>query len=122
MPESYPFDHHPCWSEYRKSLWERIHLPIAKTCNLRCAFCDQKNPGACHTSNPGASRQIMDSKSALERLEKEIKGRPRLKIVAVSGPGDPLFKSTSLDFLKEVRKRWSYMKLCLSTNGTYVPQ
>ncbi len=122
MSESFPFNHHPCWSEDRSQLWERIHLPIARTCNLKCAFCETLAPGACHTSFPGVARSIMTPTVALERLEKEINSRPALKIIAVSGPGDPLFSKGVLDTLLQIREKWPDKKLCLSTNGTSVSE
>ncbi len=115
MTESYPFAHHPCWSASRIDLWERIHLPIARKCNLHCAFCTTSS--ICHGSGPGTCDSPMTSDEALRVLRKELASRPNLRIVGISGPGEPLFNQETFEFLSEVRKTHKQLHICLSTNG-----
>ena len=114
----YPFNHHPCYTSQREELWSRIHLPVAPFCNVKCAFCDHKVGSACHSSKPGFSSKLMTVAEALHVLELELEKTDSLKIVAVSGPGEPLANPETLELLRSVRSRYKSLKLCISTNGT----
>ncbi|NHJ14723.1 MAG: radical SAM protein [Candidatus Thorarchaeota archaeon] len=118
MDSTYPFNHHPCWSELRIDLWERIHLPVARHCNVKCYFCDHNQGNSCHSSKPGGSSSIMTPKEALETLERELADRPRLRIVGISGPGEPLANPESFEVMGLIRETHQNLRLCLSTNGT----
>ncbi|MFX0055802.1 MAG: radical SAM protein [Promethearchaeota archaeon] len=117
MQLEYPAKLHPCWSDCRHSIWERIHLPVARVCNVKCAFCDGKGASACHTHVPGASRILMNSEDAVNRAIEEIKKRPNLRIVAVSGPGEPLANNATLHTLQQIKTVFPGIHFCLSTNG-----
>ena len=122
MAKSYPFIHHPCWSEQRQDLWERIHLPVAKKCNVKCVFCDHSIGASCHTSKPGFSSNIMNVDEAIERTLKEMSVRPNLRIVAISGPGEPLYNKETFEALSIIKRKIPDMKFCLSTNGTLLSE
>ena len=117
IPERYPFLHHPCYSESREDLWVRIHLPVARFCNVKCVFCDHSVGSSCHTSKPGYSSTLMEPKEAISRTMEELEKKQFLKIVAVSGPGEPLVNEETYTTLKGVRSRNKSLKFCLSTNG-----
>ncbi len=121
-PENYPFLLHPCYSESRKGLWARIHLPVARFCNVKCIFCDHSAGSACHTSKPGFAASLMEPKEAIARTLEEVEKNPRLKIVAVSGPGEPLANEETFVTLKGVREKNRYLKFCLSTNGVLLKE
>jgi len=57
---------------------------------------------------------------AYERLIEEIRIRPRLKIAAISGPGEPLANPESFDVMRMIRQHEMSLKLCISTNGILV--
>lgn len=116
-PSQYPFVSHPCYSETRDNLWARIHLPVARICNVKCIFCDHSVGSSCHTSKPGYSASIMDPKEAIARTFSEIKKNPRLKIIAISGPGEPLVNEHTYTTLEGIRNRNKELNFCLSTNG-----
>jgi len=59
----------------------------------------------------------MSVQEALSRLEDELRRRPRLRIVAVSGPGEPLYNDATLALMHAVRRSHSDLEFCLSTNG-----
>ncbi|MHA1577128.1 MAG: radical SAM protein [Candidatus Thorarchaeota archaeon] len=122
MTNVYPFIHHPCWSEQRQNLWERIHLPVALKCNVKCVFCDHNSGSSCHTSKPGFSTHIFNVDDAIERTAKEMSIRPNLKIVAISGPGEPLYNKETFSTLKRIRLNYPEMEFCLSTNGTLLSE
>ncbi len=116
-PSQYPFVSHPCYSETRDNLWARIHLPVARTCNVKCIFCDHSVGSSCHTSKPGYSASIMDPKEAIARTFFEIEKNPRLKIVAISGPGEPLANEETFTTLQGIRNQNEDLNFCLCTNG-----
>jgi len=121
-PENYPFLHHPCYSESRDDLWARIHLPVAKFCNIKCVFCDHSIGSSCHTSKPGFSSTLMESKDAISRTSEEVEKNPSLLIVAVSGPGEPLVNEETFATLEGVRARNKHLRFCLSTNGVLLEE
>ena len=114
----YPFNHHPCYSNDRRSLWHRIHLPVAPVCNIKCAYCSHSIGASCHTPVPGYSRRIMIPQEAVAKLRVEIKKNPLLRIAAVSGPGEPLANPETFETLTRIREEWKDLAICLSTNGT----
>jgi len=115
--EKYPFLHHPCYSKSRDGLWTRIHLPVAKFCNVKCVFCDHSIGSSCHTSKPGFSSILMEPKDAISRTMEEVKKNQSLMIVAISGPGEPLANKETFATFEGIRSRDKHLKFCLSTNG-----
>ncbi|MHA3962803.1 MAG: radical SAM protein [Candidatus Thorarchaeota archaeon SMTZ1-45] len=113
----YPFNHHPCYATNRDSLWHRIHLPVASVCNVKCAFCSHSVGNSCHTSKPGFSAQIMTPEDAIKRTRVEIQKNPNLRLVAVSGPGEPLANPETFETLEIIRREHQDIAMCLSTNG-----
>ncbi|NHI88410.1 MAG: radical SAM protein [Candidatus Thorarchaeota archaeon] len=113
----YPFVHHPCYSENRQSLWHRIHLPVASRCNVKCAFCSHSLSSSCHTSMPGTSSMILTPEAAAARTMSEIKRNPLLRIVAISGPGEPLANKETFETLERIRRNHEELAFCMSTNG-----
>ncbi|MHA2070419.1 MAG: radical SAM protein [Candidatus Thorarchaeota archaeon] len=117
MDIAYPSELHPCWSHSRKHIWERIHLPVARSCNVKCSFCDRKHASRCHTPSPGSSRILMTPNEAVKRTLEEIKRRPNLRIAAVSGPGEPLANDPTFDTLQGIKTAIPDIHFCISTNG-----
>ncbi|MFW9807843.1 MAG: radical SAM protein [Candidatus Thorarchaeota archaeon] len=113
-----PYNNHPCFSNKRENLWHRIHLPVAQKCNVKCIFCSPSVGSSCHTSKPGYAARLMPPQEAVERVILEIQKNPQLRIVAVSGPGEPLANIETFETLERVHKFRKDIHLCLSTNGT----
>jgi nitrogen fixation protein NifB len=59
----------------------------------------------------------MDPKEAIARTFSEIEKNPRLKIVAISGPGEPLANEQTFTTLEGIRNQNKELNFCLSTNG-----
>ncbi|MFW9974848.1 MAG: radical SAM protein [Candidatus Thorarchaeota archaeon] len=118
----YPYNHHPCYSLNRGILWHRIHLPVAPVCNVKCAFCSQTLGSSCHSSKPGFSSQIMTPDIAVNRTRIEIDKNPNLKIVAISGPGEPLANIETFETLERIRMEFQDISMCLSTNGVLLSE
>jgi nitrogen fixation protein NifB len=64
----------------------------------------------------------MTPDEAIQIAEKEITIQPRLKIVAVSGPGEPLANAETFTTLQGVLMKHSEIHFCLSTNGTLLEE
>jgi nitrogen fixation protein NifB len=60
----------------------------------------------------------MSVDEAFERLEEELSRLDSLRIVAVSGPGEPLANSQTIELFQRLREKRSDLRICLSTNGT----
>ena len=117
LQNQYPLTHHPCFSNQRQDLWARIHLPVAKRCNVKCIFCDHQSGASCHTSRPGYSARLMSANEAIHRTLEERNKNSNLKIIAISGPGEPLYNEETFETLEMIQSLDIDCKLCLSTNG-----
>ncbi|MBS3796115.1 MAG: radical SAM protein [Candidatus Thorarchaeota archaeon] len=120
--DNYPFEHHPCWSNTRKKLWERIHLPVARKCNLKCRFCDHEFGANCHLSKPGLATKLFSVDEALAVLANETQRRENLHIAAISGPREPLANPETFQLFSRAREKYERLEFCLSTNGTLLEE
>jgi nitrogen fixation protein NifB len=59
----------------------------------------------------------MSPEIAVERTMTELAKNPNLRIVAISGPGEPLVNSETFETLQEILERGADVHFCLSTNG-----
>jgi nitrogen fixation protein NifB len=108
---------HPCYHEKAHFRIGRIHLPVARNCNIGCNFCDKKISSFYHTSRPGLAYQLMKPDDVVFAVEKVISDHPNLEVVGIAGPGEPLYNPETFDSLKLVSKQFPYLKLCICTNG-----
>ncbi len=122
MGLAYPFTHHPCWSCNRDGLWARIHLPVAHSCNVKCGYCDHKLDASGHMPVPGRSRRVMTPTQAIKVTLDELGKDPNLRIVAISGPGEPLACPQTFETLQGVRELIADIEFCLSTNGVLLEE
>ena len=122
MGPAYPFTHHPCWSCNHDGLWARIHLPVAHSCNVKCAYCDHRLDASGHMPVPGRSRRVMTPAQAVKVTLDEIEKDPNLRIVAISGPGEPLACPQTFETLRGVRALSVDIEFCLSTNGVLLEE
>jgi nitrogen fixation protein NifB len=60
----------------------------------------------------------MTPEDALARTIVEIEKNPNLRIVAISGPGEPLANPETFETLKIIRREFKDIAICISTNGT----
>ncbi|WP_320007300.1 NifB/NifX family molybdenum-iron cluster-binding protein [Maridesulfovibrio sp.] len=98
---------HPCFGPSSRASVGRIHLPVAPKTFARTKFApESKLPAA------------MMPEDAVAMLEDRINSGQKIKVVGITGPGDPLadFDAT-YKTLKMVRDRYPRMTLCLTTLG-----
>jgi nitrogen fixation protein NifB len=115
---------HPCFGgDHDKA--GRIHLPVAPGCNIKCGFCERRFDCA-NESRPGVASRVLTPEQAVERVRlvkehMDAQYGPRLQVVGIAGPGDPLANPKTFETLQLVRSTFPALTLCLSTNGLYLP-
>ncbi|GMT49053.1 MAG: hypothetical protein IEMM0008_0592 [bacterium] len=108
---------HPCFSKEASKHYGRIHLPVAKKCNISCNYCNRKYD-CMNESRPGVTSEILSPESALERLKSAVKAFPYLSTIGIAGPGDSLANpDATFKTLELVKQEFPSFHLCLSTNG-----
>jgi nitrogen fixation protein NifB len=117
MISSYPFDSHPCWAENRHAIHSRLHLPVAPDCNVRCIYCNPKLGASCHITKPGISERVMTVQEAVDCAVSLIESDSSIKIIGISGPGEPLYNASTFEVLFHLRDMLPHAEFCLSTNG-----
>jgi nitrogenase cofactor biosynthesis protein NifB len=113
-------DTHPCFGGCDAAhKYARIHLPVARDCNIKCNYCRRKFD-CVNESRPGVTSKVLSPKEALERCRLARERVGNLTVVGIAGPGDALAFSSidnTLETLRLVKESWSDAVFCLSTNG-----
>ncbi len=107
---------HPCFGRCGSGVSGRIHLPVAPKCNIQCAFCDRKYDCA-NESRPGVTSKILTPKQAVLRAKEAVVKEPRIRVIGIAGPGDPLANPETFETLRLVAKEIPGVIRCVSTNG-----
>jgi nitrogen fixation protein NifB len=112
---------HPCFSPEAAHNQARIHLPVAKRCNISCNYCNRKYD-CLNESRPGVSSGILSPAEALNRYCYYREQLDNLSVVGIAGPGDALadWELTS-ETMRLVREQDPKVLLCMSTNGLKLP-
>lgn len=111
---------HPCFSEKACHFFGRMHLPVAPKCNIQCNYCIRKFD-CVNESRPGVTSKVLTPREALERVRDVLKKVHYIKVVAVAGPGEPLFNEETFETFRLVKEEFPYLLRCLSTNGLLLP-
>lgn len=111
---------HPCFSEKACHFFGRMHLPVAPKCNIQCNYCIRKFD-CVNESRPGVTSKVLTPQEALERVRDVLKKVHYIKVVAVAGPGEPLFNEETFETFRLVKEEFPYLLRCLSTNGLLLP-
>lgn len=108
---------HPCFNKKVAGKHARIHLPLIKSCNIQCNYCNRKY--SCPNENrPGVTSQLIKPEDINKILKNSLKKYENLNIVGIAGPGEALAEPKILSkAFKIIRKNFPDLKLCLSTNG-----
>lgn len=56
--------------------------------------------------------------TALARTRGEMEKNPNLRIIGISGPGEPLANPETFETIEKVREEFRNASICVSTNGT----
>lgn len=112
---------HPCFDSKSHCTTGRIHLPVAPRCNIQCNYCTRKHDCA-NENRPGVTTKVISPEEAVDRVGQALALEPRIHVVGVAGPGDPLANEATFTALSLVRERFPGLALCLSTNGLLLPE
>ena len=108
---------HPCFSENAHYYYSRLHLPVARTCNIQCNYCNRRYD-CVNESRPGVSSRLLNPVEALE-LAMQVGSKSKdLSVIGIAGPGDPLSNpDATFDTFRSIRGLMPDVHFCLSTNG-----
>lgn len=112
---------HPCFNREASHTNARIHLPVAKRCNISCNYCNRKYD-CLNESRPGVTSEIISPQEALKRYLYYKEQLGNLSVVGIAGPGDPLADwELSSETIRLIRQEDPDVLLCMSTNGLKLP-
>jgi len=111
---------HPCFYAGASGRYGRIHLPVALSCNIQCAYC-RRDYDCPNENRPGVATRVLQPEEALMRLEKALSEMPHISVAAVAGPGDAFSDPVvTLRTFELIRRKNAGIALCVSTNGLNV--
>ena len=122
-PKSAPSSvRHPCFNKESSGSCGRVHLPVAPKCNIQCNYCNRKYD-CVNESRPGVTSGILRPFQALEYTRQVLDKEPRITVVGIAGPGDPMANpAETLETMRLIRKEYPHMLFCLSSNGLAMPE
>lgn len=113
---------HPCFSKEAMGACGRVHLPVAPRCNIQCNYCNRKYDCA-NESRPGVASAVLTPAQALEYTCRVLEREPRITVVGIAGPGDPMANpEETLETLRLIRAAFPHLLFCLSSNGLAMPE
>jgi nitrogen fixation protein NifB len=111
---------HPCYGSGAHFKFARVHLPVVSSCNIGCNYCIRKYD-CVNESRPGVTSKLITASEAIQRVRAVAQADPRLRVVGISGPGDPLTSDVTFETLRLVQKEFPHLTRCISTNGLLLP-
>ncbi|MDO9084301.1 MAG: radical SAM protein [Humidesulfovibrio sp.] len=112
---------HPCFNKESSGSCGRVHLPVAPRCNIQCNYCNRKYD-CVNESRPGVTSGILRPFQALEYTRQVLDKEPRITVVGIAGPGDPMANpAETLETMRLIRREYPHMLFCLSSNGLAMP-
>jgi len=117
---------HPCFFAESRGRYGRIHLPVASSCNIQCAYC-RRDHACVHENRPGVTNGVINPEEALERLERALIRMPYISVAGIAGPGDAFCDpEKTMQTFELIRRKHRDISLCVSSNGLnvkdYIPQ
>jgi len=111
---------HPCFSEKACHRFGRMHLAVAPRCNIQCNYCI-RDFDCVNETRPGVTSQVLTPEEALQRVDEVMEKLHYIKVVAVAGPGEPLYNEATSETFRLVGEKYTKLILCVSTNGLLLP-
>ncbi|HEX2955512.1 MAG TPA: radical SAM protein [Chitinispirillaceae bacterium] len=114
---------HPCYDPEAGVSHGRVHLPVARGCNIQCNYCNRLYD-CVNESRPGVTSAILSPQQAVYYLGKvqSLLDVP-VSVAGIAGPGDPFAKGMdTIETLRLVKKHFPEMLLCVATNGLGLPE
>ena len=108
---------HPCFNKEASKHYGRVHLPVAKTCNISCNYC-HRDYDCPNESRPGVTSKLISPEEAVNRIYDVKRLFNDISVAAVAGPGDSLSEPhNTMKTFELVKKEFPEIILCMSTNG-----
>jgi nitrogen fixation protein NifB len=99
-----------------------VHLPVAPGCNIQCNYCNRKYD-CVNESRPGVTSAILPPDRAVEYLDEVLRKEPRITVVGIAGPGDPMAEAEkTIATIEKINEKYPDMLYCLSSNGLALPE
>lgn len=107
---------HPCFQKSACKWFENIHIAVAPRCNMKCNYCGHMSD-CINENKPGISSKVLTPRQAYLKVFRVIKNNNHLKVVGVSGPGEPLANRDTFKALDWIHREFPQLIKCVSTNG-----
>jgi nitrogen fixation protein NifB len=107
---------HLCYGSGAQYKFSRLHLPVLSDYNVGYNYAPTRH--IVGTSQPAVG--TVDE--AIENVRIAAKTDPRLRIVSIYGPGDPLATDVTFKTLQFVQDEYPYITRCVGTNGLLLPK
>ncbi len=111
---------HPCFSKDASHKYGRIHLATAPKCNVQCNYC-LREFDCVNESRPGVTSQILTPAEALKRVKEVMDKSDNIHTIGIAGPGEPLANEETFETFRLVKRNFSDVHLCISSNGLLLP-
>lgn len=92
-------------------------LPVAPACNLMCNFCSKDSDCVCNGNSPSVLSKSMTPRQAVNWAAATVKKNRRIRVIKITGPGEPLFNNQTFEVLKRLNTELSGYEYSVSTNG-----
>jgi len=112
---------HPCFSEKASHAFGRMHLAVAPKCNIQCNYCIREFD-CVNESRPGVTSRVLSPEEAIERVREVIADYPYISVIAIAGPGEPLYNEETFETLRLVKEDFPHLIKCFSSNGLLLPE
>jgi len=113
---------HPCFNKEASGSCGRVHLPVAPRCNIQCNYCNRKYD-CVNESRPGVTSGVLKPFQALEYVRRVLDKEPRITVIGIAGPGDPMANpAETLETMRLIKAEYPHMLFCLSSNGLAMPE
>ncbi len=112
---------HPCYYEEAHREYARMHVPVAPACNIQCRFCNRAFDCSNET-RPGVTSRLLSADEAVAKVGHVRESLPKLTVVGVAGPGEPLANRETFETLRRLKQVHPDLTLCLATNGLQLPE
>ena len=107
---------HPASGSGVRLRFNRLELSVASRSNVGCKYCDTKTEGS------RAAKKVDTAQEAIEYVRLAAKSDPRLRVISISGSGDPLAGEVTFELLRMVQKEFPHFTRCVATNGLLLPK
>jgi len=107
---------HPTSSSGARLRFNRIELSVASRSNVGCNYCDTKTQNSKDTAN------VETAQDAIELVRLAAKSDPRLRVVNISGSGDPLGSEVTFETLRLIQEEFPHFTVSIETNGLLLPK